>query len=86
LPKLLQLPAFAFSWPHLLPNGVSMALLNCRIASFHIFPVFQETFKSLKGSAAALGTVNKAAKVCNTSLRLHSCRARFATFLAMPVA
>ena len=39
LPKLLQLPPFAFSWPRLLPNGVSMAVRNCRFATWCFFGV-----------------------------------------------
>ena len=46
--KPLQLPDFAFSWPRLLPNCVSIAFRS-------IFPPLQETLKCLKGSAAPLG-------------------------------
>ena len=46
--KPLQLPDFAFSWPRLLPNCVSIAFRS-------IFPPLQETLKCFKGSAAPLG-------------------------------
>jgi hypothetical protein len=32
--KPLQLPDFAFSWPRLLPNGVSIAFRSCWMALF----------------------------------------------------
>jgi len=49
--KPLQLPEFAFCWPSLLPNGVSIAFRFWWMASFFLL---QEALGFLKGSAAAL--------------------------------